>query len=336
MKKIFTILTLALISVWSLAATIGAPASIDFGTHNIYGQEELMDSLELTLNPVGISDWGIGVEVIDDEEGIFWTSDTWLYANGTPDWHGVNKAKIYFYAIDEGTFTATLRLSDYNSAYDEKTGIYANHEDVALSVTIISKAPVFTTFSKIKTTSELKDGDEVVFVSESAAAVCGPLNGAYLPAVTEGVTLNASAGTVAIPEAAQTFTLNKYSGNWQFIATDSGKRLHLDASGKGAFTYADTEAGSIFANWGISISNGVADVSKPDGTFPVEFNSDRFKPYKNAGSGTVISLYRKPRDPQGIKEVQGDNAACTKIMREGQLFILRDGKTYTTTGIIVQ
>lgn len=336
MKKFFTLLTLAMISVVSFAATIGAPASIDFGTHNLYGHEDLMDSLELTLNPVGISDYGIGVEVIDDAEGIFWTSDTWLYANGTPDWHGVEKAKVYFYAIDEGTFTATLRLSDYNSAYDEATGIYANHEDVTLSVTIVSKAPVFKTFTRVNSTSGLKSGDEVVFVSESAKAVCGPLEGTYLPAVTEGVTLNVSDGTVIIPETAQTFTLSKYSGEWQFTATDSGKRLHLDVSGKGAFTYADTQAGSILANWGININNGVADVSKPDGTFPVEFNVDRFKPYKNAGSGTAISLYMKPRDPQSIGNVKKNEIQCSKIMREGQLFILRDGKTYTTTGIIVQ
>ena len=79
-----------MISVTSWAASIGAPTSIDFGTQNIYGKEELMDSLELTLNPVGISDYGIGVEVINDAEGIFWASDSWLYANGTPDWHGGN------------------------------------------------------------------------------------------------------------------------------------------------------------------------------------------------------------------------------------------------------
>ena len=333
MRKIFTILALVMISVMSWAASIGAPASIDFGKYNLYGKTEVTDSVNLILSPVGISDWGIGVEVLDDADGIFWTSDTWLYANGTPDWYGEEPAKVYFYALEEGTFTATLRLSDYNSAYDESTGIYANHADVALSVTVVNNAPVFTTFVRVNTTSELKDGDEVIFVSESAKAVCGPLNGAYLPAVTEGVTI--ADGTASVPEAAQTFIATKYSGNWQFTTSDTGKRLHLDITGKGAFTYADTQPDAILANWGVSISGGEAVISKPDGTFPVEFNSDRFKPYKNTGSGTAVALYRIPADPQGIEDVT-DGAKARKVVRDGQIFILRNGETYSITGARVQ
>lgn len=335
MKKFFTILALAMVSVMGWGATIGAPASIDFGTQNIYGKEELMDSLEISLNPVGISDWGIGVEVVNDPEGIFWTSDTWLYANGTPDWHGVEKAKVYFYAIEPGTYTATLRLSDYNSDYNETTGIYANHEDVALKVTVVSNAPVFKTFTKVTTTSELKDGDEVVFVSESANAVCGPLNDAYLPAITQDVTI--ANGTATVPEAAQTFIATKYSGNWQFTTTDTGQRLHLDITGKGAFTYADTQANAILTNWGVSVSNGVATISKPDGTFPVEFNSDRFKPYKSAGAGTSIALYRKAGTNPGTGLENVDSKVeSQKILRNGQILILRGDAVYTITGVRVK
>lgn len=329
MKKIFTILALAMFSVWSFAASIGAPASIEFGTRNIYGQEELMDSVDLVLSPSGISDWGIGVEVLDDEEGIFWTSDTWLYSNGTPDWHGEEPAKVYFYVIEEGVYTATLRLSDYNSAYDESTGIYANHADVALSVTVVNNAPVFTTLVKVNTTSELKDGDEIVFVSESANAVCGPLDGTYLPAITEGVTITDD--KVTVPETAQLFTASKYSGNWQFTTTDTGKRLHLDVTNKGAFTYADTQPDAILANWGVSISGGEAFVGRPDGTFPVRFNSDRFKPYKNEGTGTAISLYRIPKTPTAINQAETELKA-SKVLRDGQILIIRNGETYSVTG----
>ena len=35
---------------------------------------------------------------------------------------------------------------------------------------------------------------------------------------------------------------------------------------------------------------------------------------------------------QGIDDVQGDNAQCTKLLRNGQIFILRGDKTYSITG----
>ena len=37
-------------------------------------------------------------------------------------------------------------------------------------------------------------------------------------------------------------------------------------------------------------------------------------------------------DEQGINDVQGDNVQCTKILRNGQVFILRGDKTYTLQG----
>lgn len=330
MKKIYMIVALAMVSVWSFAASIGAPASIEFGTRNIYGQEELMDSVDLVLSPSGISDWGIGVEVLDDEEGIFWTSDTWLYSNGTPDWHGEEPAKVYFYVIEEGVYTATLRLSDYNSAYDESTGIYANHADVALSVTVVNNAPVFTSFVKVTSVAQLAAGDVVIFVSESANAVCGPLNGAYLSAVTADVTI--ANGKASVPETAQMFTLSKNSGDWQFTTTDTGQRLHLDITGKGAFTYGATQPGAILANWGISISGGNAEISKPDGSFPVEFNVDRFKPYKSAGSGTSIAIYKKEaQDPTGLEDV-ASKIESKKVLRDGQILIIRNGALYDMNG----
>ena len=37
-------------------------------------------------------------------------------------------------------------------------------------------------------------------------------------------------------------------------------------------------------------------------------------------------------DPTAIRDVQSDNAQCAKVLRNGQLFIQRDGKTYTVQG----
>ena len=37
-------------------------------------------------------------------------------------------------------------------------------------------------------------------------------------------------------------------------------------------------------------------------------------------------------DAQGIEDVQSDQVPCTKVLRNGQIFILRGDKTYTVTG----
>lgn len=301
MKRIASFLALILFSAFTFAGSIGAPTNIDFGSYSIKGLSEVTDSVELTLSPSGISEYGIGVEVVDDAEGIFWASDSWLRPNGTPDFYGVKKAKVYFYAIEKGTFTAKLRLTDYDTEA---------YEDVQLKVIITDEAIVAKTipFERIETTSGLKDGDTIVFVSESAGAVCGPLNGTYLPAVTEGVTIDVTNHKAEIPETGvQMFKATKYSGNWQFIYPDDNeKALLLDYSsnnGKGAFS-TTYEAGKTVKSWEISISNGVASVIRPndaDPAYPVRFNSDRFKPYKTEATGTSFAIYKKAGAAAEIK-----------------------------------
>lgn len=309
-------IALLMCNVMSFGATIGAPKSLDFGSYSIKGEGEVTDSLELTLTPSGISDYGIRVEIVNDAEGIFSTSDSWLYGNGTPDYYGEKKAKVYFYAIEAGTYTATLRLSDYNSAYDDNTELYAVHEDVALKVIVTSDAIVaqVVPFERVEKTADLADGDTIVFVCESENAVCGPLEGAALSSITENVKL--TNGQAEIPLTAQMFKATKYSGGWQFYTADSdAKRLHLDIASnnaKGAFTYNEAQGGSILATWGVEISNGVATVQRAneeaDYLYPVYWASGstggRFKPYKNAsGSEKDIAIYKKKGRQQDVQSI---------------------------------
>ena len=39
---------------------------------------------------------------------------------------------------------------------------------------------------------------------------------------------------------------------------------------------------------------------------------------------------------EGFEDVQGDKVQCTKVMENGQLIIIRDGKRYSVTGVRVQ
>lgn len=307
MKKILSFVALLLVSAMSFAASITA-ADVDFGTVSIKGKTlPVMGSQTVTvtwsgLTSEGVSMWAeISEGALDDD-----TNPNGFYV-GDPDYvylgYGGNMLSSCEFSIGysvkaAGTYTGKLHLYSYDTGWNE-VDKYVN---ITITVTGDAVAEKTIPFERINTTSDLKDGDIIVFVSEIAGAVCGPLYTTYLPAVTENVKVDKATGKADVPETAQMFTAKKYSGNWQFTTTDTQQRLHLDVTGKGAFTYSATVANQILANWGVSISNGVASVSRPDEdtTFPVEFNVDRFKPFKSAGAGTAIALYKKAGEAQEV------------------------------------
>lgn len=304
MKKFFLLLTLAMISVTSWAAVniTVTPDNVDFGTVSIKGLTEVEDSVAVTVGWSGLQEnCGIWTETTNEpaEDCAFWTSPDYLYA--TDPWHSVSNPyefMVHYYATKAGTYSAKIHFYTYS---DEKWEV-REEKVINVSIVVSGDAQVATTtpYERIQTTSGLSVGDTVIFVNEAAGAVSGEFNTSYLTAITEGVTINTSTGQAYIPEEAQTFVVSQYGGNWQFTATGTSNKLALDITDKGAFTYAAPVANKILVGWGIRISNGVAEVGKPDGTFPVRFNSDRFKPYKSA-AGTDIALYKKAGAAQQIQ-----------------------------------
>lgn len=303
MKKFFTILALAMASVmsWAVSITVN-PTTVDFGTVSIKGLTEVEDSVAVTVGWSGLQEYcGIWTETTNEpaEDCAFWASPDYLYA--TDPWHSVSNPyefMVHYYATKAGTYSAKIHFFTYS---DENWEV---REEKVINVSIVVSGdavlPTTSAYERLNSTSDLKAGDTVVFVCESAGAVSGPLDGAYLPAVTEGVKIDKTAGTADVPETAQTFVLGQYGGNWQFTATGTTNKLALDITGKGAFTYAAAVPNQIVVGWGISISSGTAYVSKPDETFPVEFNSDRFKPYKSP-QGSTYQLYKKVGAAQPIE-----------------------------------
>lgn len=303
MKKFFLLLTLAMISVtsWAVSITVN-PTSVDFGTVSIKGLTEVEDSVAVTVGWSGLQEnCGIWTETTNEpaEDCAFWTSPNYLYA--TDPWHSVSNPyefMVHYYATKAGTYSAKIHFYTYS---DENWKV-REEKVINVSIVVSGDAQVATTtpYERIQTTSGLSVGDTVIFVNEAAGAVSGEFNTSYLTAITEGVTINTSTGQAYIPEEAQTFVVSQYGGNWQFTATGTSNKLALDITDKGAFTYAAPVANKILVGWGIRISNGVAEVGKPDGTFPVRFNSNRFKPYKSA-AGTDIALYKKAGAAQQIQ-----------------------------------
>ena len=304
MKKFFLLLTLAMISVtsWAAVSITVTPDNVDFGTVSIKGLTEVEDSVAVTVGWSGLQEYcGIWTETTNEpaEDCAFWTSPDYLYA--TDPWHSVSNPyefMVHYYATKAGTYSAKIHFYTYS---DEKWEV-REEKVINVSIVVSGDAQVATTtpYERIQTTSGLSVGDTVIFVNEAAGAVSGEFNTSYLTAITEGVTINTLTGQAYIPEEAQTFVVSQYGGNWQFTATGTSNKLALDITDKGAFTYAAPVANKILVGWGIRISNGVAEVGKPDGTFPVRFNSDRFKPYKSA-AGTDIALYKKAGAAQQIQ-----------------------------------
>ena len=307
MKKFFTILALAMASVMGWAASITVnPTTVDFGEVSIKGQTlPVYGSQTITVTWSGLTSEGatmyaeITDGLLDDEtnpNGFYVNDPDYVYLGYGGKMVSSCTFDIGYGVKEAGTFTGKLHLYSFDTNWNE----VHKYVDITITVTDEAITPQTTPFERMNSTSDLKAGDTVVFVCESAGAVSGPLNGAYLPAVTEGVKIDKTAGTADVPETAQTFVLGQYGGNWQFTATGTTNKLALDITGKGAFTYAAAVPNQIVVGWGISISSGTAYVSKPDETFPVEFNSNRFKPYKSP-QGSTYQLYKKVGSAQPIE-----------------------------------
>ena len=338
MKKIASFVALVLISAMSFAAVsiTVKPSSVDFGTQSIKGKTEVSGSITFDVEYSGLLEY-CGVVFEDDEmpaeNASFWITGTktsgWIYGGDTWTAAEGKGLTLNYYADHAGTYTGKIRFYSYSdSDWEVKTPyVYMTMKLVVTNEAIVAKTIPF------ERVTSLSDGDTIIFVSEAAGAVSGPLYTTYLQAITTDVTINTTDHTAEVPEATvQMFRAVKYSGNWQFYTVETTpQRLHLDITGSGAFTYADTEANKILANWAVSFdSNGNATVSKPDDTFPVEFNGDRFKPYKNP-QNTTYQLYKKKGAAAEIKsklEISAIDFGTVELDEEKEVVV-----TYTAENL---
>lgn len=308
MKKFFSILALALLSVttWA-AASITAPTNdVDFGEVSIKGLskvqgetafhaawQDLPLSSQVTIEILNQPAENCSFNIDGLTSTYVWTGSGASYDPFVYEYDGT----LNYYADHEGNYSCQIHVY----AEDQDYNIVAERT-INVTLVVTNEAVVAKTipFERIETTSGLHVGDTIVFVCESANAVGGPLNGSYLPAITENVTIDATNGTAQIPETAQMFVMSQYNNNWQLTAVGTTNRLLLDVSDKGAFAYG-TPSSTLLAGWGITITNGVAEMYRPSNkTFPVWFNGDRFKPYKNDGSYSEFALYKKAGEAQKL------------------------------------
>ena len=65
--------------------------------------------------------------------------------------------------------------------------------------------------------------------------------------------------------------------------------------------------------------------------------------YNGTGSGSsnqqnapIRFLFHRENQPTGFESVQEGNASCSKILRDGQLIIIKDNKEYNAQGLIIK
>ena len=314
MKKLTTFLLMVLIStVGALAQTITTSGDVDFGTYSIKGKEYVEPDAGIGID-VTISDkffdyeGDIMGEIVDDEAGVFYLEGS---SYGIATVHIQPKYGNYtgtftlnFYAIEKGTYTARAHFWGYGAPSYDQVDAYANLKLVVTDQAII---PELLTFEKVTSTSQLAAGDIVVFASESTPAVNADLSSTALPFYTDGVTFNSENNTIQTPKGITTFTLSKYSGNWQFTKTGTSKRLTMLVDNSGskevvAFGYDGDSDQGYYYTWNISFdSKGNATVARAGNTdYYVMINNmpslggDVFKPYNsNKNVYTLPQLYKQ-------------------------------------------
>ena len=128
MKKIYMILALAMISVWSWAEvsiTVN-PKVIDFGTVELDTKTGAEDSIAFVVSYSGLQEYcGVVYEFVEapEDDAAFWISgseyDEWIY--GGDEWTEPegNDMKVHFYATATGLFTAKVAFYSYEDDYWE-------------------------------------------------------------------------------------------------------------------------------------------------------------------------------------------------------------------------
>lgn len=350
MKRIASFLALILFSAFTFAASITVnPTSIDFGEVSIKGKSYVQGETTLHLS------WDlplysqVEVETLNQPAqdcgfSVDGASSTWIWTGSgysSDPFITSYDLPVSFTAQAAGSYSCQIHIYVYDPDNTTDYVIIAE-KTVTASVIVTNDAIVPKTipFERVNSLSELKNNDTIVFVSESAKAINGTYDGstAHMDTLKTNVTIDAANGKAEIPETALMFKATQYSGNWQFwTVAATSKRLNLDIvsnNAKGAFTFSDPVAGQILATWGISISSGVAVVSRPDDdqTYPIRFNGDRFKPYKSASTGTDIAIYKKKGSAAPITsklEVSAIDFGTVELGEEKEVVVNYTGENLT-------
>jgi len=190
--------------------------------------------------------------------------------------------------------------------------------------------------------------NSVTYIGNSAFLACSGLTSVTIP---NSVT---SIGNYAFSDCSGLTSLSVEAGNTVYDSRNNCNAIIETSTNTLIFGCQNTtipNSVTSIGSWAFSQCDGLTSVTNFANT-PQEIGSYVFDNvdkstcvlYVPAGS---VSAYKSaegwkeftnilPISQQGIEDVQGNNVQCTKVVRDGQIFILRGDKIYNAQGALVK
>ena len=149
----------------------------------------------------------------------------------------------------------------------------------------------------------------------------GPMNAGQ-------ATIGTQHGLMLVPDDWQEFATLTFSpspNNWTTNSYTTANWEQLETSGA-VFLPCAGDAGTYW-------SATSKDASDAYGIhfYEMAVQADASSPRSSSYAVRLVKDVEKG-DPTGVENVQRDNVQCTKVLRNGQIIIIRDGKTYSILG----
>ena len=201
-----------------------------------------------------------------------------------------------------------------------------------------------TTWDLVSNASSLIAGDVLVMACSSKGFTAGDISSQIMASVESTFSSNKDQITSLGSETVE-LTLGGSAGAWTLSST-SGLL--------GATAVKKLAWGSGTTTWDISISGGDATIQNTTesyGRFLYNVNNPRFTTYasntsvsmllpqlyRKTGGGASYSNYSTACDHgTGVESIQNSEVSVQKIIRDGQVLIFRDGRTYNILGMPVE
>lgn len=278
--------------------------SINFGAKNVYYSAQRTGTITFEVTSENLSS---DIDVALSDDNYFSVDMSTITANqSTPEVVTVG------YAISNaGSYAANLTLSSGTTSLV-----------IPISLEAVDIEP--TVYNKVTDASVLKAGDKLILVVEDSAIVATPMGSNSYLKVAKLSDYDFTAGTIGISnEGAAVLTLGGTASAWTLTSVDGQLKAKESSKleiGEGTWTIAIDENNNAI----------ITAVGTDLGTIQYNASSPRFVNYKTLNQ-TPIQLYRVPGTATGVENVEADTKTV-KFFENGQLFIIRDGKTYNMQG----
>ena len=307
--------------------TVAPDVASKMGTMKLYadkdGAEKIFEADSAAVGVVGENTWKLPVSV-EGKQSLY------IYRGDVDDWNPTFSYVAVVRSCKEESSDATMKsLSINGTAVDAKDGVYPD--------TIRYEVPLDYDKKELEIVVVANDENAK---AEYAAKVLVPEIGAA--ALEVKITITAEDGTKK--EYVLVISRPAASSDAEI------KELRIDGNlieaVKDTFSYevpGDSEADSVAVSIVLNDANAVCDkgadfkmlIPQPEATPTkevVKVTAQDLKTIKEY----VILISKAEKPDQGIDEVSGDQVQSTKVLIDGQLYILKNGILYNAQGAIVE